>query len=173
MAGKRASIATVAGSVAAVAGAAAAVLALMPNDPQTSPTVNNSIRNFVNAPAAQAATEPSATVPTTTVPPPRVTRTFHTPSGNVSCTMDATGANCTVSSIQISFVLTLGARATIVAGAELGRGAGKLAGWGTMVVVGGITCKVPQETQQLGVVCFDDTGHGFEASRFAARRKAY
>ena len=173
---RRVSIAKVAGGVAAVAGAVAAILALVPHDTAAPPTIRNSIQNFVNAaPADAASSTTSSTQPATvpTAPAPAPTRTFHTPSGNVSCAIGTTGVACSVASVQTTFGLVLGRPGTIAPGAEVGRAAGELVAWGSTVTVGAISCNIPRETQRLGVVCFDDTGHGFEASRVPARRKAY
>lgn len=101
-------------------------------------------------------------------------RTFHVPSGNVSCRISSRAATCTVAVIEKTFSFADGGTAGIEPGVELPRASGSAVGWGTTVSVGAVTCSVPPQTARKGITCTDvSTGHGFEASRQPSRRKAY
>jgi hypothetical protein len=114
---------------------------------------------------------------TATAPPPAESepaRSFHAPSGNVSCRLSATGAACTVESIGETFAFEAGAPGRIESGAELPRGLGELVGYGNTVSVGSVSCEVPPSDVPRGITCVDSaSGHGFEASRVASRQSAY
>jgi hypothetical protein len=101
-------------------------------------------------------------------------RTFHAPSGNVSCAITSTGAFCTVASIATTFRLQNGEAGQTEAGSVLPRGSGELAGYGSTVSAGSVTCTVPEADEQRGIVCVDAiSGHGFEASRVGSRQDVY
>ncbi|HTT93533.1 MAG TPA: hypothetical protein VMF55_02610 [Solirubrobacterales bacterium] len=101
-------------------------------------------------------------------------RSFHAPSGNVSCEVFGDGATCTVASVGLTFVLEPGNAARIESGAALSSGLGELVGYGNVVSVGSITCEVPPSDVPRGITCVDRSdGHGFEASRDASRQEAY
>jgi hypothetical protein len=101
-------------------------------------------------------------------------RTFHAPSGNVSCAITSTGAFCTVDSIATTFRLQDGEAGEIEAGSVLPRASGELAGYGSVVSAGSVTCTVPEADEPRGIACVDGgSGHGFEASRVASRQDVY
>lgn len=103
-----------------------------------------------------------------------VLRTFHAPSGNVSCEILSNGALCSVSSIATTFAFDDGQAAQIESGASLSRNAGELAAYGSTVSAGSITCTVPLSSEPHGIICTNSSsGHGFEASRISARQHAY
>jgi len=106
--------------------------------------------------------------------PAAVLRSFHAPSGNVSCEVRADAALCAVASIDATFVLTAGAAAKVEPGAVLARGSGELAPYGVTIAAGTVTCTVPAADEPRGVSCLDSaSGHGFEASRVPSRQKTY
>jgi hypothetical protein len=116
----------------------------------------------------------SGTTPTPQDDGSTVLRTFHAPSGNVSCEILPDGALCTVGSIDTTFFFSGGKSAHIESGAVLSDGAGELASYGTTITEGSITCMIPQSDEPRGITCTDaDSGHGFEASRVSARQHAY
>jgi hypothetical protein len=124
------------------------------------------------APAAQAdstvSSEPSQTGASS------VLRSFHAPSGNVSCEILADGALCSVDSVAMTFAFSDGQPARVESGTTLPRGAGDLAPYGTTVSAGSVTCTVPRSDDPHGITCVDaGSGHGFEASRVASRQNAY
>lgn len=101
-------------------------------------------------------------------------RAFHSPSGNVSCEILADGATCTVESIAETFSFAGGEPAQIEPGVQLSSDLGELAAYGSTVSAGSISCEIPPSSVARGVSCSDSTsGHGFEASRVAARQSAY
>jgi hypothetical protein len=101
-------------------------------------------------------------------------RSFHTPSGNVACEIDADGAACAVDSTGEVFAFDAGAPARIEPGATPPPGSGQLVPYGTVVSAGSITCSVPSAGEPRGVVCQDaSSGHGFEASRVPSRQSTY
>lgn len=103
-----------------------------------------------------------------------VLRTFHAPSGNVSCEILSDGALCSVDSIATTFVFSDGQEAHIESGASLPEGAGELVSYGGTVSAGSITCTVPLSSEPRGITCTDaDSGHGFEASRVSTRQHVY
>jgi hypothetical protein len=121
------------------------------------------------APAPEPATTPAA-APESTEP----VRSFHAPSGNVSCQVFIDGATCSVESIGETFVFEAGGPARIEPIATLPRSLGELADYGTTVSAGSITCEVPPSDVARGITCSDaSSGHGFEASRVESRQSAY
>lgn len=101
-------------------------------------------------------------------------RTFHAPSGNVSCQILVDGASCTVESIGETFVFEAGGSARIEPTAALPRGFGELVGYGNTVGAGSIICEIPPSDVPRGITCSDSsTGHGFEASSVSSRQSAY
>jgi hypothetical protein len=103
-----------------------------------------------------------------------VLRSFHAPSGNVSCEIRSNGALCSVNSIGETFTFSDRGAARVEPGAALPRSYGELAPYGTVVSAASITCTIPQSNEPKGVTCTDsESGHGFEASRVPARQKAY
>lgn len=115
-------------------------------------------------------TEPVASGASTST----VLRTFHAPSGNVSCEIFSDGALCSVGSIATTFSFSDGDAAHIDSGASLSNDAGELAPYGSTISAGSITCTIPQSSEPRGVICTDaNSGHGFEASRVSERQHAY
>jgi hypothetical protein len=105
---------------------------------------------------------------------PSVLRTFHAPSGNVSCEILSSGALCSVASINETFTFSNGEPAQVESGSALPAGGGELAPYGSTVSVGSISCEVPQSSEARGITCSDSqSGHGFEASRISTRQKTY
>ena len=104
----------------------------------------------------------------------RVLRTFHTPSGNVSCEVLADGALCSVASTGETFSLRGLEPGRIEPGAAVAAGSGELVPYGSTLSEGAVSCSVPPSSVPRGVTCENaETGHGFEASRVAARQRAY
>ncbi|HKO38703.1 MAG TPA: hypothetical protein VJU14_10085 [Solirubrobacterales bacterium] len=104
---------------------------------------------------------------------PELLRSFHAPSGNVSCAITSTGAFCTVASIATTFRLETGSPGKIESGAALPRGFGEFVGFGNTINAGSVTCTIPESDEPRGITCVDSAGHGFEASRIQGRQKAY
>lgn len=103
-----------------------------------------------------------------------VLRTFHVPSGNVSCEILSNGALCSVDSIGTTFAFSDGQAGQIESGASLPERAGELVPYGGTVNAGAVTCTVPLSSEPRGVNCVDnESGHGFEASRVSDRQHAY
>ncbi len=103
-----------------------------------------------------------------------VLRTFHAPSGNVSCEILSNGALCSVDSISTTFVFDDGQAGQIESGASLPESAGELVPYGGTVSAGTVTCAVPLSSEPRGITCVDnESGHGFEASRVSDRQHAY
>ena len=103
-----------------------------------------------------------------------VLRTFHAPSGNVSCEILSGGAICSVESIDETFEFSDGQEGHIESGSVLARGEGELAPYGTTVSAGSVTCSIPQSDEPRGITCSDaESGHGFEASRVPDRQSVY
>jgi hypothetical protein len=125
-------------------------------------------------PATVVVTESGSNAPE---PPPAAAddlRTFHAPSGNVSCEVGPRTASCSVVSAGKTFVLPSGEEARLESGVTLPRGAGELAPYGSTITVGSVICSVPQSSEPRGITCSDsDTGHGFEASRVPDRQSIY
>jgi hypothetical protein len=121
------------------------------------------------APPSTAAAQPQAASRVSTGE-----RTFHAPSGNVSCRIADGGAACAVASIGRTFVLPAGGQGKSESGAQLSRGSGSLAPYGTSVSGGSVTCVIPASSEARGITCSDAaTGHGFEASSVPARQAAF
>lgn len=136
------------------------------------------VRGLKRAARDNSADEEPRAVNSTPAPPeqgdPALLRSFHAPSGNVSCAITSQGAYCTVDSIATTFRLEDGRPGDIESGAALTRGFGELAGYGTSVSAGSVTCTIPESNEERGIVCSDaGSGHGFEASRIPARQKVY
>lgn len=124
-----------------------------------------------SAPAAVASTDEASA---RSAPSEDPIRSFHAPSGNVSCEVFGNGATCTVDSIGETFVLEADAPARTEAAAVLPRDLGELVEYGNTVTVGSITCEVPPSDVPRGITCVDQSdGHGFEASRITSRQAAY
>jgi hypothetical protein len=125
----------------------------------------------------QASSSPSAVSAVATPPEDsesELLRTFHAPSGNVSCAITSTGAFCTVDSIATTFRVEGGGAGQIESGSALPRSFGELAGYGSTVSAGSVSCTVPEADEPRGITCIDgDSGHGFEASRISSRQDAY
>ena len=103
-----------------------------------------------------------------------VLRTFHAPSGNVSCEILSNGALCSVGSISTTFAFSDGQAGQIESGASLPEGAGELVPYGNTVSAGTVTCTVPLSSEPRGITCADnESGHGFQASRVSDRQHAY
>ncbi|HEV2858505.1 MAG TPA: hypothetical protein VGW80_08910 [Solirubrobacterales bacterium] len=101
-------------------------------------------------------------------------RTFHAPSGNVSCEVFPHGALCSVASLDETFTFMNGEEAHVEAGAALPEGAGELAPYGETISTGSVTCSIPQASEPRGITCSDSgSGHGFEASRVPERQSTY
>ncbi len=102
------------------------------------------------------------------------TRTFYVGQGNISCSVSAASAKCSVASNGITFVVEGGSRGMTEDGAILGRASGSRQAYGTSVSVGDFTCSIPPESQASGVSCRNtSSGHGFEASRVGSRQKTF
>jgi hypothetical protein len=124
-----------------------------------------------SAAVATGGSTPQAAAPVVSEGP---VRSFHAPSGNVSCEVLTDGATCTVASVGLTFVLESGSAARVEAGAALPSGLGELMDYGSTVSAGSITCEVPPSDVPRGITCVDlSDGHGFEASRDSSRQKAY
>jgi hypothetical protein len=123
-------------------------------------------------------TTPVQTDAATTAPPPPApapSRTFHVPDENVSCSLQAGGARCSVAPLDLTFVLPRDrSSAYVVPGLSVPRDAGSEAAFGTRQTEGKIVCDIPLQSVPAGITCSDQaTGHGFEASRVASRQKLY
>ena len=104
---------------------------------------------------------------------PALLRSFHAPSGNVSCAITSTSAFCTVASIATTFRVEAGGAGEIESGTALPRGSGEPIGFGNTISAGSFTCTIPESDEPRGIVCTDASGHGFEASRVSSRQKTY
>lgn len=125
-------------------------------------------------PATVVVTEPDRNAPEPAPSAAADVRTFHAPSGNVSCEVGPSTASCSVVSTGETFVLPSGEEARLDSGAALPRGAGELAPYGSTIIVGSVVCSVPQSSEPRGITCSDsNTGHGFEASRVPDRQSTY
>jgi heat shock protein HslJ len=127
---------------------------------------------------------PTTTVVRTVSPPsqpaaPSVAstgRAFYAPSGNVSCSMQTESAQCSVASANLTFVIPRGGGSAYeVSGLSVPRGTGSEAPFGTeMRSEGVIVCDIPPSSTPAGITCHDTaSGHGFQASRVAARQSVY
>lgn len=103
-----------------------------------------------------------------------VLRAFHVASGNVSCEVLVDGATCTVEPIAQTFAFAGGEPARIEPSAVLPKDLGEVVPYGSTVAVGSVSCEIPPSNVPRGIVCSDaGSGHGFEASRVAARQSVY
>jgi hypothetical protein len=100
---------------------------------------------------------------------------FYAPSGNVTCSLQSESAECSVASIDMTFVLPQGnGSAYTIGGLSVPRGEGSEAPFDTERSAGVIVCNIPAENVPAGITCRNTTtGHGFEASRVAARQQVY
>jgi hypothetical protein len=100
---------------------------------------------------------------------------FYAPSGNVTCSLQSESAECSVASIDMTFVLPQGGgSAYTIGGLSVPRGEGSEAPFDTERTDGEIVCSIPAENVPAGSTCRNTTtGHGFEASRVAARQRVY
>jgi hypothetical protein len=131
-------------------------------------------KQATTAPAPAAQTDSTVSSEPSDTGASSVLRSFHAPSGNVSCEILADGALCSVDSVATTFAFSDGQPARIESGASLPRSAGELAPYGTTVSAGSVTCTVPRSDDPHGITCVDaGSGHGFEASRVASRQHAY
>jgi hypothetical protein len=101
--------------------------------------------------------------------------TFHAPDGNIACSIGSEGARCSVASANVTFVLPAGGGSAYIAQGQLvAKGIGPEAPFASSRSNGAITCTIPAENIPAGLTCRNGTtGHGFEASRDAARQLAY
>jgi hypothetical protein len=126
------------------------------------------------APQQPAAAADTQAVGSTQAAGSGVLRSFHAPSGNVSCEVLEDGALCSVISSGETFSFLNGEAARIDSGSELPGGYGELAPYGSSVGAGSVSCAIPQSAEPRGVRCTDSaSGHGFEASRVTARQEAF
>lgn len=101
-------------------------------------------------------------------------RTFYVGTGNISCSLSSEAAECSVASNQITFQVIGSSVGETEDGAKFGRANGTQVAYGTTVTVGDFTCEVPPQSVASGVNCRNNsTGHGFEASKVAARQKTF
>lgn len=125
-------------------------------------------------PATVVVTEPGRNAPEPAPAASTALRTFHVPSGNVSCEVGPSTASCSVASIGETFVLPSGEKGRLESDVILPRGTGELAPYGSTIAVGAVVCSVPQASEPRGITCSDsETGHGFEASRVPDRQSTY
>jgi hypothetical protein len=125
-------------------------------------------------PATVVVAESGEERPRSELPPSTDSKTFHAPSGNVSCQISADSALCSVASIAETFVLETEESGRLESGILLPRGAGELAPYGSTITVGSVVCSIPESDEPHGISCSDNaTGHGFEASSVPARQNTY
>jgi hypothetical protein len=140
----------------------------------------------VSAPSATAHSTPSTPVTKTVVSPVTVatrpprsasaaSRLFYAPGGDISCSVQAESARCSVISADLTFVLPVGGRAGYIRpGLSVPAYAGAAAPYASPQSNGEITCVIPPESVPAGLTCRDRaSGHGFEASRIAARQSVF
>ena len=128
-----------------------------------------------------ASPQPVVTVTPTVVEPARHTgspvsgaRTFQSPSGNITCAIVADGAQCSVVSASLTFVLPAGGPAYTTPGLSVPQGSGPVAPYGTTQTAGAVTCVIPPSSSPAGITCrSQNTGHGFQASRVTERQEVY
>jgi len=106
---------------------------------------------------------------------PSTGEAFYAPSANVTCSLQSESAECSVASIDMTFVLPSGGgSAYTIGGLSVPRGEGSEAPFDTERTDGEIVCSIPPENVPAGITCRDTaTGHGFEASRVTARQRVY
>jgi len=135
------------------------------------------VRNLKRSTRRSRGTGPPSAVPASTPPQQgesELLRSFHAPSGNVSCAISTSGAFCSVDSIATTFRVEGGGSGRVESGSALPRGFGELAGYGSTVSAGSVTCSIPAAAEPRGITCVDTgSGHGFEASRISSRQDAY
>jgi hypothetical protein len=104
-----------------------------------------------------------------------VSEAFYAPSGNVTCSLHGESAECSVASINMTFVLPQGGGgAYTIGGLSVSRGEGSEAPFDTERSDGEIVCNIPAQNVPAGITCRNTTtGHGFEASKVSSRQKAY
>jgi hypothetical protein len=119
----------------------------------------------VVAPPAQQASPPSSST----------SKAFYAPSGNVNCSIQSESAQCSVASAGLTFILPQGGgSAYTTSGLSVSRGSGSEAPFDTEQTDGVIVCSIPPSSTPAGITCRDTaSGHGFEASRLAARQSVY
>jgi len=119
-------------------------------------------------PTAPSATSSSAQTNTAST-------AFFAPTGNVTCSIQAESAECSVASANVTFVLPAGGGSAYkIGGLSVPSGQGAEAPYDTEQTSGSIVCDVPPEATPSGVTCRDTaSGHGFEASRVPARQGVY
>lgn len=106
---------------------------------------------------------------------PSASEAFYAPSGNVTCSLQSESAECSVASVDMTFVLPQGGgSAYTIGGLSVPRGEGSEAPFDTERTDGEIVCSIPPENVPAGITCRNTTtGHGFEASRVYSRQKVY
>jgi hypothetical protein len=103
-----------------------------------------------------------------------VLRSFHAPSGNVTCEILSNGALCSVDSVAKTFAFSDGQVGRVESGVSLPRGGGEAAAYGDSIGAGSVICTIPASDSPHGIICADtESGHGFEASRVPDRQHAY
>jgi len=101
-------------------------------------------------------------------------RTFHVPTGAVSCRVSASSAMCTVARTATTFSFADGGPARREGSAVISPDAGFEADWSSTVKVGTVSCRIPPKDVIMGISCKDtDSEHGFEASRHPHRQRVY
>jgi hypothetical protein len=122
--------------------------------------------------ASSTAVSSTSSVPTEPVVAPTV---FYAPTENISCSLHAESAQCSVVSANLTFIIPPGGGpAYTTPGLSVPPGDGAEAPYGTERSNGAIVCDIPPEKVAAGVTCRDiRSGHGFEASRVAARQAVY
>jgi hypothetical protein len=100
---------------------------------------------------------------------------FFAPGGDISCSFQHEGAQCSVVSADITFVLPAGGRpAYIQPGLSVSAYAGKEAPYASQRSDGAVSCVIPPESVPAGLTCRNDvSGHGFVASRITSRQRTF
>ena len=100
---------------------------------------------------------------------------FYSPSDNISCSIQSESAECSVASADLTFILPQGGgSAYTISGLSVAQGTGAEAPYGTEQSDGAIVCTIPPSSTPAGITCQDTvSGHGFAASRIAARQSVY
>jgi hypothetical protein len=136
-----------------------------------------STRTSTSAASPSPAPASSSPAPASSSPAPASSSSqgFHAPSGNISCAIQSAGAECSVVSANLTFVLPPGGGAAYkTTGLSVPQGAGPVAPYGTNQSAGRITCEIPPSSRPAGITCRNvGTGHGFQASRAAGRQSVY
>lgn len=107
--------------------------------------------------------------------PPTLAEGFYVPGGNVTCSLQVESAECSVASIDTTFVIPSGGGAAYtMSGLSVPREDGAEASFDTERSDGQIVCSIPPEDVPAGITCRNTvSGHGFEASRVTARQRVY